>query len=229
MQIILKSMSDYLASQKTISLSFDADIEVITPEIQKIQFASSGHVQLSRPDKIHADRSGGYANVELVSDGKTATVYAKDVNSFAQVDAPSSIDQLFDKLREKLNVALPGVDLLMSNPYDVLTSDVYGGKHIGRGVIGGVECEHLAYRGKDTDWQIWIEVGDRPIPHKYVITSKAMAGAPQYTLRISDWNTAQPSASGFVFTPPAGAKKIEVGALPPIDEVPPSEPEGAKK
>jgi hypothetical protein len=42
-------MSDYLARQKTISLSFDADIEVITPEIQKIQFASSGQVLLSRP------------------------------------------------------------------------------------------------------------------------------------------------------------------------------------
>ena len=46
---ILKGMSAYLASQKTISLSYDSDIEVITPELQKIQFASSGQVLLSRP------------------------------------------------------------------------------------------------------------------------------------------------------------------------------------
>ena len=42
---ILKAMSDYLASQKSISLSFDTDIEVITPYVQKIQFASSGRVR----------------------------------------------------------------------------------------------------------------------------------------------------------------------------------------
>jgi hypothetical protein len=48
---ILKAMSDYVASQKTLSVTFDSDIEVITPNLRKIQFTSSGRVQLSRPDK----------------------------------------------------------------------------------------------------------------------------------------------------------------------------------
>jgi hypothetical protein len=228
---IVKALSEYLASQKNISLSFDSDTEVITPDVQKIQFASSGHLQMSRPDKLRASRTGGYADVELVFDGKTLTAYAKHINSYAQVDAPGSIDQLVDRLRDKFSVALPGADLLMSNVYDALTSDVVKGMYMGRGVIDGVECEHLAYRGQDTDWQIWVEVGDRPIPHKYVITSKGIAAAPQYTLVIRDWKTdAQPSANAFVFAPPKDAKNVEVAALPNIDEVPPpAEPKGAKK
>src|ERR1039458_8809958 len=28
----------------------------------------------------------------------------------------------------------------------------------------GVECEHLAFRNNDVDWQIWIQLGSRPIP-----------------------------------------------------------------
>jgi hypothetical protein len=40
---VLKAMSDYVTSQKSLSISFDADIEVVTPELQKIQFTSSGH------------------------------------------------------------------------------------------------------------------------------------------------------------------------------------------
>ena len=226
---ILKAMSNYLASQKNLSLSFDSAIEVITPDVQKIQFASSGRLQMSRPDKIHASRTGGYADVDLVFDGKIATVYGKHINSYAQVDAAGTIDQLVDRLRDKLSVALPGADLLMSNVYEVLTSDVITGAHIGRGVIDGVECEHLAFRGKDTDWQIWVEVGDRPLPHKYVITTKTMAAAPQYTLVIRDWKTdEQPSANAFVFTPPQDAKKIEVAALQNLDEVP-AEAKGAQK
>jgi len=49
--------------------------------------------------------------------------------------------------------------------------------------------EHLAFRGAETDWQIWIDIGARPVPRKYIITSKTLAGAPQYTLRIKDWKT----------------------------------------
>ena len=58
---ILKSMTDYVGSQTTIELSFDSGIEVITPELEKIQFTNSGGVLLSRPDKLRAHRVGGYA------------------------------------------------------------------------------------------------------------------------------------------------------------------------
>ena len=75
---ILKAMSDYVASQKTLSITFDSDIEVITPSLQKIQFTSSGQVQLSRPDKLRATRTGGYTDVEIVFDGKTLTMNNKD-------------------------------------------------------------------------------------------------------------------------------------------------------
>ena len=224
---ILKEMSDYLGDQKNISASFDSDIEVITPQVQKIQFASSGHFEMSRPGKLRLSRTGGYSDVEIIFDGKIATVYGKQANGYIQAEAPGSVDQLVDRLRDKLGVALSGADLLSSNVYDVLTSDVISGAHIGRGVIDGVECEHLAFRSKDTDWQIWIQLGDRPLPRKYVVTSKAMAAAPQYTVVLKAWKTdVQPSADAFVFTPPPGARELDVKALSSFDEIP---PEAAKE
>jgi hypothetical protein len=222
---ILKAMSDYVTSQKVLSLAFDADIEVVTSELQKIQFTSSGQVLLSRPDKIRVTRTGGYTDVELVFDGKTAAVLGKNVNAFAQTDAPGSVDQLIDRLRDQYNVAMPGADLLLSGVYDELMADVVDAKHIGQGVVDGVECEHLAFRNPDIDWQLWVEIGARPIPRKYVITSKAVTGAPQYTLRIKDWRTdVQVAADAFAFKPPADAKQVEFTALREIDEVPPGQP-----
>jgi hypothetical protein len=217
---ILKSMSQYLASQKNLSVSFDSDIEVVTPEVQKIQFASSGQLELSRPDKIRARRTGGYNDVEIIFDGKTATVYGRNLNGYVQIDAPGSVDQLTDRLRNQFGMEVPGADLLSSDAYQVLSSDVISGAHIGRGVIDGVECEHLAFRGRETDWQIWVALGDRPLPLKYVITSKAIASAPEYTVVVK-WKTdVQPSADAFVFTPPAGTKKLDTDALAGLDEIP---------
>jgi hypothetical protein len=138
---ILKTMTDYVTSQKNITVTFDTDIEVITNDLQKIQFASSGQMLLSRPDKIRVSRTGGYADVEMVFDGKTFTVLGKNLNKFTQMDSSGSIDDLVGKLRNELGVAVPGADLLLSKSYDDLMADVIDAKDIGRGVIDGVECE----------------------------------------------------------------------------------------
>ena len=225
---ILKAMSDYVTSQKTLSVTYDSDVEVITPALQKIQFTSSGQVQLSRPDKLRAARTGGYADVEIVFDGKMLTVNNKDGNAFAQAESAGTVDQLIDKLRDEHGIAAPGADLLFSQPFEVMMADVIEMAHVGQGVVDGVACEHLAFRNADTDWQIWIESGARPIPRKYVITSKAVTGAPQYTLRIKEWNTEAP-ADAFAFNPPQGAKKIAFADLVDIDEVPQGTLTGGKK
>ncbi len=137
---ILKAMSDYVSSQKTILLTFDSDIEVITPQLEKIQFTNSGGALLSRPDKLRAHRLGGYADVELFFDGKTVSVYGKHINGYAQFDAPGNVDQLIEALRAGHGIALPGADLLLSNSYEVLIAGVGEAKHIGHGVIDGREC-----------------------------------------------------------------------------------------
>jgi hypothetical protein len=218
---LLKTMSDYVAGQKNVSIAYDSDIEVITADLQKIQFTSSGQLQISRPDKVHATRTGGYTDVEFFFDGKTFTFYGKDLNAFAQSQSVGSIDQLVGRLRDEYLVEAPGADLLLSNVYDKLMEDVIDAKHIGLGVIDGVECEHLAFRNLDVDWQVWIEVGARPIPRKYVITSKAVTGGPQYTLRLKDWKAdATIAADAFAFKPPASAKKVDFKELVNVDEVP---------
>ena len=56
---MLKAMSDYVGRQKTIELSFDSDIEVITPSLEKIQFTNSGAALLERPNKLLLHREPG--------------------------------------------------------------------------------------------------------------------------------------------------------------------------
>jgi hypothetical protein len=216
---LLKGMADYVAGQKTLAVTFDSDIEVITNNLQKIQFTSSGQVQLSRPDKLRATRTGGYRDVEIVFDGKMLTVNNKDGKDYAQMEAAGTAEDLIDVLREKHGVVAPGADLLLSNVFNVMMADVVEAAVIGKGVIDGVECDHLAFRNVETDWQIWIESGAKPIPRKYVITSKGIGEAPQYTLRIKDWKTDVP-ADAFAFKPDPSFKKIALGDLSDIDEVP---------
>ena len=56
---------------------------------------------------------------------------------------------------------IPGADLLVTNVFDVLSKDVVQAKYIGPAVIGGVECDHVAFRNDDTDWQLWVQKGSQ--------------------------------------------------------------------
>jgi hypothetical protein len=227
---LLKGMSDFVSGQKVISASFDASIEVVTPELEKIQFNNSGEVLLARPDKLRASRTGGYADVELTYDGKTATVLAKGLNSYAQLELAGTTDSLFDRLRSDFGMQIPGADLLASDAFDVLKADVVQATYIGPAIIGGVECDHLAFRNDETDWQLWVQKGPQAIPRKLVITTKAVTGAPQYTLVIRDWKTdAAPAANAFEFVAPNGAENVKLENLTDIDELPAGVVKGAAK
>jgi hypothetical protein len=218
---LLKAMSDYLGSQKAISFNFDTNLEIVSTQQQKIALANSGALTLNRPDKIHVTRKGGFANMEMVYDGKTVTLLGKNTNLYAQVDAPGTVDQLADVLRDKYHRPVPGADLLMSDPYKELMAEVKDVKDLGSGVIHGVECDHLAFRTEDVDWQIWIAQGDRPYPCRYVITSKKVTGYPQYTVDISAFKAGTEVASdGFKPVIPASARKLTPDEVPELSDIP---------
>jgi hypothetical protein len=151
-------------------------------------------------------------------------------NLYAQVDAPGTIDQLVDILRDKYHRPVPAADLLMSDPYKELMPQVNDAKDLGSGVIHGVECDHLAFRAKEVDWQIWIAQGARPYPCRYLITSKKVTGWPQYTIDIWGWKAGTEVASdNFKLEIPVGAKQLMPGQIPDLDEIPHIfSPKGAK-
>lgn len=218
---ILKAMSDYLAAQQVISFSYDTNLEVVTEDHQKLLFASSGTAVLSRPDKIRATRDGGFASVEMIFDGKTLTLLGKNANLYTQAEVAGDLDHLVNELRDTFHRPVPGADLLTSNVYDMLMDGVTDVKDLGSGVIGGAECDHLAFRAKEVDWQIWIAQGASPYPCRYVITSKEVDQSPQYSVQVRDWKVGSEVAAGdFAFKNTTDAKKVEATELKDTDELP---------
>jgi hypothetical protein len=218
---LVKAMSDYMTGQKAISFGYDATLEVVTADHQKLALASSGKVALKRPDKLRATRSGGFADIEMIFDAKTLTLLGKNANLYAQVAIPGTIDHLIDELHNTYNRPLPAADLLMTNVNDELMSEVIDVKDLGSGVIGGTECDHLAFRTKDVDWQIWIAHGDRPYPCRYVITSKLIADGPQYSIQIRDWKTGdEVAADDFSFKNQTKAQKIDLKDIAEMNDLP---------
>ena len=61
--------------------------------------------------------------------------------------------------------------------------------------------------------------GAKPYPCRYVITSKGVDQAPQFTMEIRDWKAGTGVAGAdFTFTPPAGAKRMDIKDLKALKE-----------
>ncbi|MBZ4416556.1 DUF2092 domain-containing protein [Myxococcus sp. RHSTA-1-4] len=207
---ILRSMSSYLSGLKSFTADYDVDNEVISEDGQKLQFSSSGSIAVQRPARLHATRRGGFADAELFFDGRTITLLGKNQNAYFQLNGPATLDEMIETIRSQVGLDLAGADLLYASPYEGLMTHVESGTYLGPAVVDGIACDHLAFRTDKVDWQLWVQRGDKPLPLKYVITTKWTTGAPQYTVRLHDWEL-QPrlDARRFEFRPPAGFKRVE--------------------
>ena len=79
---------------------------------------------------------------------------------------------------------------------------------VGASEVGGVTCEHYAFRQPGIDWQLWIQLGDFPLPRKLILTTLTDDARPQYS-SILDWNLAPSfNEAAFEFDPPPDAHKI---------------------
>ena len=213
---ILQSMSKFLAGTQSFSVDADISNEIINLDGQKLQFNNRSTMLIDRPSRLHVTRKGRFVDADIVYDGTKLTIYGKNLNVYVQKDLPGTIDDVIAGIESQTRFSAPGADLILSDPYAALNSGVVNSGYYGTAYIGGVETHHLGFRNAKVDLQLWVKAGDEPLPMKYVITSKWIAGAPQYSVQLSNWNV-QPKISKqqFEFSAPKDVQMIE--ALP-VDE-----------
>lgn len=206
---LLHRMSADLSNLRTFQVSTRYSTEVVTRQGQKIQMMGESNLSVKRPNMLRSDRSGPRGDVTFFYDGRNVTVYGSRANLYATTNAPPSLDRAIDFTRQQLDLEAPGADLLYSDPYQALMEDVVSGRYVDDEPIGNRLCHHLAYRGHETDWQIWIDAGPRALPCRFEITSKNVVGRPEFSVDLFNWRLDPPLPNQmFAFRPPPGAARI---------------------
>ena len=211
---ILKQMSVYLAGLNKFSITSHSTIDTAIDSGQKIMIDHYNTASISRPNKLFITRNGDAVEQSFYYDGKSFTLHSHLHNYYATVDAPANLSDTLAWAIDKFDLTAPGADLLYKDSYERLSNELISGFYVGKGLIDGVECHHLAFRNAEVDWQIWIQTGDKPLPKRYVITSRWITGGPQFSLNMK-WNT-RPDFSNdlFNFVAPEKALRIELQSNP---------------
>jgi hypothetical protein len=206
----LRRATDFLAGLKQFHVETETAIDVVIPTGEKLQFGHRVALTVQRPNRMRAERVGELVNQVFYYDGKSLSVNFPTEKLYATVPAPPTLEAMLDFARDKLNVIAPAADLVYKNAYERLTEGLTSAFIVGSAEVGGVVCVHLAFRNPEVDWQIWIQEGDKPLPRKFVITSKKQPQTPQFSVMLAKWDLAPKLTDAmFTFVPAKGSQKID--------------------
>ena len=207
---LLRKSTDFIGGLKQFRVDTTSAVELVTAEGQKLQFDHHVIVTVQRPNKLRTDRQGELIKQSFYYDGKSLSANLPEYGFYAVAVVPDTLEGAIDFARDKLDVVAPGADFIYKNAFERLTAGLTSASYIGEAVVAGVRCDHLAFRNPEVDWQICIEQGAKPLPRKFVITSKKMPQAPEFIVVMNRWDTApKVTDATFTFTPPKGAQMIE--------------------
>jgi hypothetical protein len=207
---ILRRMTDYLGSLQQFTVDTQTTVEVVLTSGQKLQFDTVASVMVRRPDKLRSERKGDLVSQTFYYNGKTLTIYNPADKYYATLPAPATLDEMLHFARESLGIVAPSGDLVYSNAYELLTQTVTSAIVVGKAVIAGVKCDHVAFSRPDVDFQLWVAEGDKPLPRKYVITTKDVPEQPQSVMVMTNWNVSPNLTDArFTFVPPQGATQVD--------------------
>jgi hypothetical protein len=226
---LLRKMTDFLAQQQAFGVETQGVIVVVTKEGQKLDLPFSSRAWVKRPNKLRVERVDEDQARTFFYDGQSFTIYGPEKNLYAQAAAPPRMDEAIDAARDRLGIEAPAADFLYTSAYEGLMDGVSAATYVGKERLNGSTVHHLAFRGQDVDWQVWIEDGPRPVPRRYVITSKKVERAPDFRVDLSNWDFKGPFPDDrFAFRASTGAQKIEFVKRPEAKGTGGSGKEGTK-
>jgi hypothetical protein len=218
-QELMHRMSDRLAQVNALALEAEEIYDEVPADRPRTQLMNVRHVAMRRPDRLVADASGDAQNRALWYDGKTASSLDREQNVWTSGAVPPTVDGALDWVFDQTGTVVPLADFLYADVYDRMMGQVQRGVYLGIHEAAGVPCHHLSFEQATIDWQLWIDAGPDPLPRKLVIAYKTEDEVPQYSVTIHKWNVkADLPEALFQFTPPAGAKRVEIAAFTDDEE-----------
>ncbi|MFT3924841.1 MAG: DUF2092 domain-containing protein [Myxococcales bacterium] len=207
----LQRMKDYLRRLPAFSVRAEISRDEVVQDDFKLERSMHLFATAQRPDCMRVESSGDDGERLIVYDGKALNVYAKSENYFGSMEAPATLKETLEIAVGQRDVEVPLLDVFYVAMGGELGEPIDAAGFIGTSLVDGTPCDHVAFRGDKVDWQLWIEQGKRPVPHKLVVTTRDQTSHPQYRAVIG-WDVAPRIENGmFTFAPPQGALPMSIG------------------
>lgn len=205
---LLKRSNQSLQDIKSCSFITATTYDVPNENLGLVKHSVTDKVSIKFPDKMKVTSTGDKGNRALLYSEKKLTYYSFDNNTYAATVAPGSVIETIDEVSNKFGIEFPAADFF----YPSFLDDIQAGGgsliFLGKTIVDGRECFHIAGSDKTKSYQFWIGNDDLFLPVKMVIIYTTDKDKPQYEAIYKDWvvNADLPDSMFDFITPPKATK-----------------------
>lgn len=209
----LEAMGQDLMALQEIAIHMEATLEQVLDSGQKIQFGGTAVYRVRRPDRLRLDVLTDTGGHQLFYNGQTITLYTPGQEYYGQAEAKATIRDTIEWMEDTYGIETPLADLFDWGTERAPIDEIEVAFPVGTSRVNGVLCGHYAFSTAETDWEVWIELGDRNLPRRYTITDRTQESLPKFEATLS-WSTREDFDDYiFEFSPPADAVQIPITPL----------------
>jgi hypothetical protein len=214
----VRRMAARLASTRSFTVDAVRRMDAGLLEGRTVPESAGIHVEVRRPDKVHAVLKGPGEERHFYFDGRAVTVYDATRKFYATEPVRGSIDDMLRYLDEHFGFMPPLAEFVANDPWAFLGVRSRSAQLAGTQSLNGAECRQVNITGEFADAQLWLATSTS-LPCGLSATFTRMEGSPKLRAGFSNWRlgAAVPDAR-FTFRPPPDARLIPMMRLPASGE-----------
>jgi hypothetical protein len=187
---VLQKMSDYIGGLKTLRMSLDEIKEAPTASGQVVQERIHQSYIMKRPNKLSIKSTGTKVDKKLIFDGQNLAINDYKSGKEINVSIPGTVDHLISEIYKKQDYVVPVADLLYSDIFSSINSNITKAEYKGSVVMDNKNCHYLICMSGNTRWQIWITSQGHPTPVRMIIEYPGKSKVKRYAAKITDLRSA---------------------------------------
>ena len=214
---LVRGVLTFIESQESFAFRAAGSYDAIQDDGALLQFDLFQQVLVARPDRLAWVTVRDDATVDSVyfSNGTLSLLRQPD-NIYGRIEVPRTIKEMIPVVSDGYGIDVPFGDFLAGDARMLFLEGLESSLYVGEAWLAPVWTRHVLLRKPEVDIQLWIAMGEQPLPVRVKMTWKNEPGAPSFTARFQEWRLNPPfSQDAFGFTVPEDAERVEL--VPRLD------------
>lgn len=166
---ILREMTYYAQGLKSFRTEVQANFKLQTGGATTNKVSFVYFIAGERPNRLATIVKSGDGAPIVISDGKQLYALMSAQGKYVLGDAPKSFKELIESAPAQGTSLAHSVfagTLLAFASYDELVASLESAEYVGEEKVGASKCHHLKLSQKLYDWDLWIDIGKKPLVRK---------------------------------------------------------------
>lgn len=206
---LIEAATATIAQAEEISVNWFVSFDRVVDGREIVTHMRSGDVILARGRGYYAYAEQEAGTREFFYDGESLTVNLVERDAYVSAPFAGTFEQLAERVAAEYDTALPIWQVLVANGAEHMLGDVTAAAYLGQKRVAGRDVQHVALSTYEMDLQLWISIGDKPVPVMMVGTNPYEQGWPQFRAYFTDWNfDPEIGDDAFTFVPGEDSSRL---------------------